>query len=205
MSKQGKVLKMSKQEEVPEDVLKLEPSERVSCLDQHIPNRVCAAWVRLPGIKGKWECKQQQELGRKDFTVGVDEYEVWCICRAVEHGRKVAMRWLIEFVGIGGTSKKGKKLRRPKRWDNDVSIQSFGDKGIDPSLSVRLDSPEALFLNDVWEACSKSSVHFTYRTNHSPEDPATLAKGFSIVVEHIQAKLYEPEGKRLIEIAKSQK
>lgn len=199
---------MSKQKEVPEKVLKLEPDEKVSCLDRDIPNRVCAAWVRLPGIKGEWKCEQQRLLGREDFAVDVDPNEVWCICRALEHGRKVAMRWLIEFVGIGGKDEK-ENIRRPTRRrthkPTDVSIQSFGDKGIDPDLSFPLDSPKAGFLNDVWEACSKSSVHFTYRTNHTDEDPATLAKAFSIVVEHIQAKVYAPERKRLIEIVKSKK
>ena len=190
------------------NVLKLDdPDETNSWLTQHLPNRVCAAWVRLPEMKGEWRCKQERQLGPADFA-NVGPNEVWCICRAVEHGRKAAMRWLIEFVGIDFDDKTGKP-GRPKRCDKDVSIQSFVAKGSELDLQIALDisnpSPEACILADVWKGCTQSSVHSTFGTNHPPEDPAALAKAFSIIVEHLQAKLYGPrDGKRFSEIVREQ-
>jgi hypothetical protein len=208
MSKQRNVLKMSKQKTVLEKGLNLDAVQQASFLDEHIPNRVCAAWVGLPGIKGEWECKQQRPLGREDFTVNVDPNEVWCICRAVEHGQKVAMRWLIEFVGIRlDRDDKNGRPAHPRRHAKDVSIQSFVADGSD--LEVTLDtadqSSKAWILGRVWQGCSQSCVHSTYRTDHYRADPPELAEAFSIIVEHLQTKLYGPRGKRLIEIVKSKK
>ena len=193
------------------NVLTLDVNEQDSWLIRHLPNRVGAAWVRLPGIEGEWKCKQERELGPMDFAKvdrnEVDRNEVWCICRAVEHGRKAAMRWLIEFVGIVFDDKTRKPIR-PKRRKDDVSIQSFVAKGSGLDLQVTLDpanpSREARILADVWKGCTQSSVHSTFRTNHPPEDPPALAKAFPIIVEHLQAKLYEPKGRRLRNIVGEQ-
>lgn len=186
--------------------LTLDVNEQDCWLNQHLPNRVCAAWVRLPGLKGEWKCTQERQLGPGDFANG-DPNEVWCICRAVEHGRKAAMRWLIEFVGIVFDDR-SKDPIRPIRRNKDVSIQSFVAKGSGLELEVILDranpSPEARILAEVWKGCTQSSVHSTFRTNHPPEDPAALSKAFRIIVKHLQAKLYEPKGKRLREIVRVQ-
>ena len=111
------------------------------------------------------------------------------------------MRWLIEFVGIC-LNKNGMPVH-PARQDNDVSIQSFVADGSE--LQVTPTSSEALILARVWQGCSKSSVHSTFRTNHYRADPPELAKAFSIIVNHLQTKLYGPRGgKRLNEIVREQ-
>ncbi len=181
------------------DVLKLDSIEQQTWLIQHLPNRVCAAWVDLPDMKGGWEWKGQRPLGPSHFAQNADKNQVWCICRAVENGQKAVTRWLIEFVGIC-LNKKGEP-DRPSRLDTDVSIQSFVADGSD--LQVDLKSPKALTLAHVWQGCSKSCVHSTFRTNHFRADPLQLAEAFSIIVEHLQAKLYGPRGgKPLSEIVR---
>ena len=75
-------------------VLKLNPKEQEEWLNQHLPNRVGAAWMRLTEMKGEWEWKQHPK------PASADENQVWCIDRAAELGQKAAMRCLIEFVGI---------------------------------------------------------------------------------------------------------
>jgi hypothetical protein len=99
---------MSKQPKV----LKLTPDEQVSWLNQHLPNRVGAAWVDLPDMKGDWEWKGQRPLGLVLFAKEVDENQIWCYCRAVENGQKAAMRFLIEFVGIALSPENKKKNTR---------------------------------------------------------------------------------------------
>ena len=183
------------------DVLKLDSTEQQAWLIQHLPNRVGAAWVDLPEMKNDWEWKGQRPLGPEHFVQNADKNQVWCICRAVEHGQKAATRWLIEFVGI--CLNKNGKLDRPHRFDMDVSIQSFVADGSD--LQVTIPSSEAWTLARVWQGCSKSCVHSTFRTKHYRADPPELAEAFSIIVEHLQAKLYGPRGgKPLNEIVKEQ-
>jgi hypothetical protein len=197
MSKQTNLLKMNKKTHV----LKLDSTEQQAWLIQHLPNRVGAAWVDLPKMKDDWEWKGQRPLGPRHFAQNADKNQVWCICRAVEHGQKAATRWLIEFVGIC-LNKKDKPVR-PARLDTDVSIQSFADDGSD--LQVTLTSSEALTLARVWQGCSKSCVHSTFRTKHYSADPPELADAFLIIVKHLQEKLYGPRGgKRLSDIVRKQ-
>ena len=174
-------------------VLKLSPDERRSWLNEHLPNRVGAAWVWLPGMRGEWEWKRN-----RDFAESADGNQVWCIGRAAEHGQKAAMRWLIEFVGVC-LNNKGKP-DRPGRHRTDVSIQSFVDDGSD--LQIILDtsdkSSKAWILANVWQGCSQSCVHSTFRTNHPRADPPQLAEALKIIVEHLQEKLYGSECLSLI-------
>jgi hypothetical protein len=180
------------------NVLKLSSDEQVAFLIQHLPNRVCAAWAWLPGLSGEWEWKGDQ---CDDFDKNADGNHVWCIGRAVDHGRKAAMRWLIEFVGI--CLKRGKP-DRPTGRGNEVSIQSFVADESD--LQIPLESSKALILARVWKGCTQSSLHSTFRTNHPCEDPAALAEAFAIVVQQLQAKLYDPAGgKSLNEIVREQR
>jgi len=196
-----KGLKMSKQG----NVLTLDVNEQDCWLNRHLPNRVGAAWPWLPGLSGEWEWKGDQW---DDFDKNADRNHVWCIGRAVDHGRKAAMRWLIEFVGISFDHNTKEPISPPRRLATDVWIQCFVAKGSGLDLQVTLDpanpSPKARILAGVWKGCTQSSMHSTFRTNHPDEDPPALAKAFPIIVEHLQAKLYEPKGKRVREIVRVQ-
>ena len=198
-------------------VLKLNLKEQEEWLNQHLPNRVAAAWVDLPNMKGEWEWKGQRSLGLVHFAKEVNENQIWCYCRAVENGQKAAMRFLIEFVGIrlkpdlkpdSNNEKKGIP-DRPSKFggETDVSIQSFTTDGSD--LQIALDtideSSKAWILARVWNGCTQSCVYPTFKTGHYRADPPDLAKGFPIIVEHLQAKLYGPRGgKSLSQIVREQ-
>jgi hypothetical protein len=156
-------------------------------------------------MKGEWEWKRQRPLHPGDFAENADENQVWCICRAVEHGQKAAMRWLIEFVGI--LLNKDERPDRPCRHANDVSIQSFVTDGSDLELTLDIAdlSSKAWILANVWLGCTQSCVHSTFKTNHPRADPPELAEAFTIIVEHLQAKLYGPRGgNRLSQIVRGQ-
>ena len=156
-------------------------------------------------MKGEWEWKQQRE-----FDKDADSNQVWCIGRAAEHGQKAAMRWLIEFVGVSlkpNNKCEGEPERPNIRGVNtDVSIQSFVDDGSD--LQIALDknnkSTKAWILARVWNGCTLSCVHPTFNTDHYRADPTQLAEALTIIVEHLQEKLYASTGgKTLNQIVKA--
>ena len=190
---------MSKQKK---SVLKLGSDEQAVWLNQHLPNRVGAAWVWLPDLTGEWEWKEEEQ---RDFDQNADRNHVWCIGRSVDHGRKAAMRWLIEFVCIRLNG--DERPDRPGRKKNEVSIQSFITEG--GNLEIPLDTADpssaAWILARVWQGCTQSSMHSTFKTDHPREDPKALAEAFAIIVEHLQAKLYDlAGGKSLNQIAREQ-
>ena len=192
------------------NVLTLNSLERETWLTQHIPNRVGAAWVWLPGMKGEWKWKLRRRLPpaieHGDFSENADRNQVWCICRVVEHGQKAAIRWLIEFVGVS-LGEDGKP-RRPANRDCDVSIQSFADAEDDLRIPLDANNPSsnARILARVWKGCSQSSVHPTDRTNHPRADGPQLAEAFQIIVEHLEEKLYRKRGcETLNQIVRSNK
>jgi hypothetical protein len=140
----------------------------------------------------------------REFAQTADPNQVYCLGRAVEHGQKAAMRWLIEFVGIA-LNRKGVP-DRPSEFDpaSDVSIQSFAGPGVDLQVPINVidrKSP-AWLLADVWKGCSQSSVHATFRTNHPSADSPELDVAFRLVVEHLQRTIYGPTF-RLVDLVRA--
>ena len=87
-------------------------TEKEEWLMQHVPHRVCAALAWLP-MPEKWAVPRPN-LPNKDFGV-------WCVDRCVEEGRKAAMRWLIEFVGVT-LSRKTDEAVATRPYDNGKSV-----------------------------------------------------------------------------------
>jgi hypothetical protein len=88
----------------------LNDAEKQSWLDQHVPHRICAALAGLP-MPEKWAAPRPN-LPNRNFSV-------WCADRSIDEGRKAAMRWLIEFVGV--RDKNGKPAA-PRPHDNGKSV-----------------------------------------------------------------------------------
>ena len=97
---------------------KLDPAVQRQWLRQHIPHRICAALTWLE-MKGDWEMPPHPEWKDREK----DKFHIWCAGRSVDEGRKAAMRWLIEFVGIKTDAKKNPV--RPDRRPTDVWIEHF--------------------------------------------------------------------------------
>jgi hypothetical protein len=132
---------------------------------QHIPHRLRACLTGLP---------LQHELTKTIEDEKIQESTIiHCLSRTVSEGRMAAIRWLIEFIGVG-ERKKGKP-GRPNRRGNDVSINMIGG-----GKEIDLDSHEAEILADVWKGCSqarrasyarhRSSGREHSGTRRSPED-----------------------------------
>jgi hypothetical protein len=96
----------------------------------------------------------------------------------------VAMRWLIEFIGIGERDKSG-KIGRPNRRPNDVSINM-----INGGREIQLDSGEAEILSNVRKRYAQASAHPTRATNHPEVDDSALDEALRIIVKHLERTVY---------------
>ena len=54
------------------------------------------------------------------------DFHVWCIGRSVDEGRKAAMRWLIEFVGVIANDNGDPIVVKPHKNGKSVTIQQVG-------------------------------------------------------------------------------
>jgi hypothetical protein len=150
---------------------------------QHIPHRLRASLIGLP---------LQRELTKTIEDQRTRESIVFhWLSRSVSEGRFAAMRWLIEFVGVG-ERKKGKP-GPPSRRGNDVSINM-----IDGGKEIDLDSHEAEILADVWKGCSQASGHPTQDTDHPDVSIPALDKALKIIVRHLEQTISSTDPDRLI-------
>ena len=154
-------------------------------LTQHIPHRLSACLAELP---------LQSELFMLEVADNALRLKIRATCfeRAVWEGRMVAMRWLIDFVGVAANRER--KPRLPTRYsDADVSITDIlgGHK-------IELSSPEAATLAKVWQGCSQASSHPTQDSNHPPVDPMTLDHALRIIVNHVQRTIYSGSPGKLV-------
>src|ERR1035441_6844781 len=96
----------------------LNNTEKETWLVQHVPHRICAAlpWLRM---QGRWAMPQPPVLSGGDF-------HVWCIGRSVDEGRKAAMRWLIEFVGVTLDSNGHAAPPKPHKNGKSITIRQVG-------------------------------------------------------------------------------
>jgi hypothetical protein len=183
---------------------RFDPAMQRVWLLQHIPHRICAAltWLKMDG---NWAMLPDPEWKDKSK----DKFHIWCIGRSVDEGRKAAMRWLIEFVGVAMT----KETREPKRpeplrghEDEQVLIDRF-DHGELFDLNNKSD---ALILANAWKGCTQASMHATKDTAHPPVDPKVLERALAIVIKHLEISLYEPNkhlyesGFNLLEVVRDQ-
>jgi len=174
----------------PKTFYTLSNKEKEIWLDQHVPHRICAAltWLTMPGI---WAMPQEPALQKGAF-------HVWCIGRSVDEGRKAAMRWLIEFIGVTADDNGNPVGTEPHRNNKSVTIAKVGGRVFDTK------SKNARTLSTIWKACSQASMHPTMGTTHDPDGPAELAAALQIVIAHLDDALYKPNHRNLWQIVHEQ-
>jgi len=167
-------------------------SEKEDWLMQHVPHRICAALAWLP-MPGKWAVPRPPDLPNRDFRV-------WCVDRCVDEGRKAAMRWLIEFVGVTLDRNDEPAPTKPHENGKSVTIGQVG--GI--MFDTKTKRQDARKLAKIWQACTQASLHPTADTNHAPLEPDDLANALCIVIDHLETALYRPRGRDLRKIVREQ-
>jgi hypothetical protein len=165
--------------------------EQTRWLKEHIPHRIRAATARLP-----------METSLLRITATIDPCPLTCQGRifwrfatdSIWQGRLVAARWLIEFVGIKENDKGTPvQCRRNPKFPHDVFIDDLaGGVLFSPT------APEATLLAHVWSGCSQASSHATTDTHtHHPVDEKPLAEALTIILDYLQAGIYETAGQKL--------
>jgi hypothetical protein len=156
-------------------------------LHQHIPHRLGGALAGCQSISGDWKMPPIPAMSGHP-------YHVWCLCRAIDEGQRVTMRWLIELVGISGTDPKTGLPNRPTLRPGTVTLELLGGTSFD------LKKDKAKVLSRVWKGCSQATGHPTTNTNHWPIGDQELATALLLVIDHLQSTLYAPNGLKLFEI-----
>lgn len=153
-------------------------------LAKHIPHRLSACLAELPLQSELFKLEVADEALRLKIRAA-------CADRAVWEGRMVAMRWLIDFVGVAANREGTPRL--PRRYSEaDVSITDIGGQ------KIELSSPEAATLAKVWQGCAQASSHPTQGSNHPPVDPMTLDHALRIIVTHLQRTIYSDSPGKLV-------
>jgi len=135
-------------------------------------------------------------------TTAEDKFHIYCVGRSVDEGRKAAMRWLIEFVGIAMDNKtRAPKRPEPLRAHEDEQILI---ERLDHGKLFDIKHGDAIILANVWKGCTQASMHPTTKTSHPPVDSKDLAKALKVVIEHLEKNLYVPTGFNLLEIVRDQ-
>ena len=177
--------------------MKLDSAVQRALLLRDIPHRICASLTWLKKMEGDWAMPPDPKWQDKE-----DRFHIYCVGRSVDEGRKAAMRWLIEFVGVAMNN----RTRNPKKpeplpghEDEQVLIER-----LDHGKLFDLNHSDAVILAKVWKGCSQASMHPTIDTGHDPVDPDDLAKALAIVIEHLKKNLYEPNGFNLLDVVRDQ-
>ena len=136
----------------------------------HIPSRLRAAMAHTrldPEV-------HQRELG--NFAA-----------EAVQMGRAIAIRWLIEFVGISWDNKNQHPKRAAPQKDGQ-RIDNLGENGdlIYPGPG----NSTALQLGRLWSAASKAVSHATCGSNPAVLTDESIADAVEVLKNHLQATLY---------------
>lgn len=135
------------------------PSSHSEWWTLHIPSRFWAAFAHTPLHPGLGELE-------------IDEFTA----HAVQMGRTVALRWLIEFVGI----------RDPK--GNDIRIDDLGGRLFDKS------SEEGREMDNLWLAASKAVAHATNGSNHPELTVDRQVVSLHVIKTFVNSQIYEPYG-----------
>jgi hypothetical protein len=157
-------------------------TEKNQWLAEHVPHRLraCLPFLTL-----------QEELMPNAADEKARQKIRGCfLVTAALEGRMVALRWLIEFVGI--RERKGKP-DRPRLGNTGVSILCM-----EGGREIKIPSPEADMLAKVWKACSQASGHPTRDTNHLPLTNAVIDEALRIIVGHLKQSIYSADPDKLV-------
>jgi hypothetical protein len=162
----------------------MDATEQNQWLAEHIPHRLRAGMAGLP--------LQEERMPETAEEPTRQLIRDWFVRTAAFEGRMVAMRWLIEFVGVGERNKVG-KVCAPNRKPNDVSI-----KMMEGGREIELDSEAAEILANVRKGCTQASAHPTRDTNHPSVEDLKLDHALRIIVKHLERTVYSERPRDLV-------
>ena len=107
-----------------------------------------------------------------------------CETDAIWEGRIIAMRWLVELVGLT-QDKNGNPIAKIQKFPSDFLIQFLpGGIRISPS------STGATTLAKVWKGSTQRTSHPTYNSSHPPVNEQELQDALAVIVHHLEKTGY---------------
>jgi hypothetical protein len=169
----------------------MDADQQARWLKEHIPHRIRAAAARLP-----------MENSLLQVTATIDPHPLTAQGRifwrfatdSIWQGRLVAMRWLIEFIGVRENSQgQPAKCQHNPRFPHDVFIDDLAGGAL-----FCPNAPEAQLLARVWGGCSQASSHATSDAHkHHPIDEKTLAEALTVIMDYLEAGIYATAGQKI--------
>ena len=159
-------------------------------LEKHIPHRirsVLAITKRLEsriGALPQWPVQSPSEKIARH-----------CETDAIWEGRIIAMRWLVEFVGLT-EDKAGTAIAKVRRYPTDLLIQDLpGGIPIAPGTS------EATALAKVWKGGTQGTSHPTHNSGHPPVNEQELDAALAVVIDHLDRTVYAEPPRKVLDVA----
>jgi len=169
----------------------VDATEQQDWLREHIPHRLRAAIARLDYLS---ELLGTQTPG--DSTPANDDFAIRrrCEFNAINEGRLISIRWLIEFVWIK-SDQAGASIPCPKSHPTDVRIEDIAG-------GVRIDSSskEAGVLAAIWKGCSQASSHATNAYSRPDVNEPKLNEAMKIIWAHLRDTIYKQAGLNIKDI-----
>lgn len=173
---------------------RLPPAQQADWLIHHIPHRVRAVLPRLK-IAAPWALPSLFSFVPKK----INRIANFCYGSAIHEGRMSAIRWLVMFVGI--TEFRGNAVPyRLRHSHQDMRIDR-----IDGGVLFDITCADALRLASAYKACSQACSHPTVDTNHPKIGEPELIETLTIIVNHLQATIYDYKTLKVLDQVMSEK
>ncbi|MEA2711826.1 MAG: hypothetical protein QOF78_4427 [Phycisphaerales bacterium] len=166
-------------------------------LETEIPYRIRAVLAQMPYL---WALTPNEADPLRE-----DYYTIRgrCLGDAAWEGRLVAMRWLIEFIGIKRNLADTQAVPATpdlRRFPFEKRVTDFGSQ-FHLFNSQGTKAAQAEFLSKIWKGCSQSSMHVTEGSNHWPVEPPDLESALRIVLDYLDATIYSSTGHNALHYA----
>jgi alpha-beta hydrolase superfamily lysophospholipase len=168
----------------------LSTAEVQEWIEKHIPHRIRAGLAITKALE-----KQIGTLPQRSANSREEKIVRRCETDSIWEGRIIAMRWLIELVGLT-QDKYGNPIAKTQRFPSDFLIQDLpGGAPISPS------STEATTLAKVWKGSTQGTSHPTHNSSHPPVNEQELEDALAVIADHLDKTVYAAQQKKVTDVS----
>lgn len=165
----------------------MDDNDKQQWLRDHIPHRVRACLAITPLLTDYLGTDRAQPGPTDRDNDLIYKIIQRCETDCIWEGRLIALRWLIEFVGVKANND-GKPERCKPRKDDDLWIED-----IDCNGAFDLQLPESQLLADFWCIATKASAHSTWKSQHTSACDERRNRAARLLIDHLGRTIYKDE------------
>jgi hypothetical protein len=171
-------------------LMTLSTAEVQEWLEKHIPHRIRASFALTRALEKHIGALPHSSLSSRDEKIARR-----CETDSIWEGRIIAMRWLVELVGLT-QDRNGNPIAKTPKFPSDFLIQHLpGGIPISPS------STEATALAKVWKGSTQGTSHPTHNSSHPPVNEQELEDALAVIVDHLDKTIYAPQRKKVVDVS----